>query len=67
MWTRLGYCEKHLGGQSSESAPMGVHTHALFVKAIPPPPIWDRDHMVWCAHCLVEPQLGCPANAQRIH
>ena len=34
---RLGCCEKHLGGQSSESAPMRVHTHPLSIKALPLP------------------------------
>ena len=63
----LGCCEKHLGGQSSESAPMRVQTHPLSIKALPPPPTWDRDHIVWCANnCLVEPQVGCPAGAERI-
>ena len=34
---RLGCCEKHLGGHTSESGPMRVHTHLLSIKALPPP------------------------------
>ena len=33
----LGCCEKQLGGQSSESAPMRIHTHPLSIKALPLP------------------------------
>ena len=44
---RLGCFEKHLGGQSSESPPMRVHTHLLSIKALPPPPnLGLRAHFV---------------------
>ena len=46
----LGCCEKHLGGQSSESAPMSVHTCPLSIKALPPPPnLEHRAHGVVCS------------------
>ena len=47
---RLGCCQKNLGGQSSESAPMSVHTHPLFIKALPPAlNLGQRAHGVVCS------------------
>ena len=46
----LGCCEKQLGGQSSESAPMRIHTNLLSIKALPPPRnLGPRAHGVLCS------------------
>ena len=46
---RLGFWEKHLGGQSSEWAPMRVHTHPLSIKALPPP--WNLELRAYFLVC----------------